>query len=194
MPWEKSFDVEEAVGLGLNVFWAKGYEATSLSDLLEAIGINKGSFYNAFGSKKKLFVRGLLKYDTEQRKAMMDELSALQNPVTAITMFFDEIIDQSLCDKEHKGCLFVNTALDMPNHDEDIQSIVKKSLAESETFFLEQIALGQKTGTIPDSVDQHQVAKALLASTVGLRVLARGTFDEYGLRAVKEQAISLLKL
>ena len=55
MPWEKTFDIDEAIDRATEVFWAKGYEATSLADLIKATGVNKGSFYNAFGSKKKLF-------------------------------------------------------------------------------------------------------------------------------------------
>ncbi len=192
MPWEKSFDTDLAIDRATKVFWAKGYEATSLADLLKAIGINKGSFYNAFGSKKKLFTLSLLKYDREQRKETLAQLSALENPVTALTTLFDGLIDQSLADKDQKGCLLVNTALDMPNHDEDTKQTIKKGFADFEAFFKQQIELGHETGAISKNVDADTTAKGLLSLVVGLRVLARGTFNASGLNAIKSQAIELI--
>ena len=63
MPWEKDFDMDVALGDAMRTFWAKGYEATSMSDLTKAMKINKGSLYNAYGSKKELFTKALQKYD-----------------------------------------------------------------------------------------------------------------------------------
>lgn len=193
MPWEKSFDIDQAIDRATLVFWAKGYEATSLADLLKATRINKGSFYNAFGSKKKLFTESLLKYDREQRKAIFAELAAMNDPVTAITTLFDGLVEQSLSDKDRKGCLLVNTALDLPHHDEDTQAKVKKSFSEVAGFFKQQIELGHKAGTIPSSVDSNVTSNALLTLLVGLRVLARGVFDRDSLEAIKTQAIDLIK-
>ena len=193
MPWEKSFDLDEAVDQSISVFMAKGYEATSLSDLLTAIGINKGSFYNAFGSKKKLFTQSLLKYDNEQRKAMLDELSQMQDPLKAIGSLFDALIEQSVTRDCKKGCLMVNTALDLPNHDAATEKLVKHSMSEMEVFFRQQIELGHKQESIAKSVSASETAKGLVTLVVGLRVLARGVFDEESLRVIKSQAMHLLK-
>lgn len=193
MPWEKSFDIDEAIDNATKVFWAKGYEATSLSDLLKATGINKGSFYNAFGSKKNLFTQSLLKYDREQRRATFAQLKAIEDPVVAITTLFDGLIAQSLSDGERKGCLLVNTALDLPNHDEDTKKTIKRGFVEAEAFFKEQIELGHETGAIPATVDADAAAKGLVTLVVGLRVLARGVFDHAALQAIKSQALALIK-
>lgn len=193
MPWEKTFDIDNALTQATDVFWAKGYEATSLSDLLKAIGINKGSFYNAFGSKKKLFTQILLKYDQEQRAAGLIYLESLNNPVLAIETFFDNLIEQSLSDKQRKGCLLVNTALDLPNHDEGIEATIKKSFTELESFFERQIQHGITQEQIPAHIDAEKAAKGLLALVIALRVLARGVFDKAGLEAIKSQALKLLQ-
>lgn len=193
MPWEKSFDIDNAVDLATKVFWSKGYESASLADLLKAMNINKGSFYNAFGSKKKLFTLGLLKYDREQRKAMLTRLTTMQDPIAAVSTLFDECINQSLSDAERKGCFMVNTALNMPHHDDDIIHIVKKSFAELEDFFKQQIVLGQEADTIPMSVQLDVTAKALVTLVVGLRVVSRGIFDTDSLGAIKKQALDLIK-
>lgn len=193
MPWEKTFDIDEAVNRATDVFWAKGYEATSLADLLKATGINKGSFYNAFGSKKKLFIQSLLKYEREQRRDILARLESLEDPVFAISRLFDALIEQSLTDTEKKGCFLVNTALDLPNHDSDIEKAVKKGLKDTESFFERQITLGIKTGSIPKHVDPGIGAKGLLTLLVGLRVLARGVFDQASLSTIKTQAIGLIQ-
>lgn len=193
MPWEKSFDTDEILDRATAVFWAKGYEATSMSDLLKATGINKGSLYNAFGSKKALFTQAFLKYDREQRQATLSQLKAMNDPVAAINTLFDALIEQSLADKEKKGCLLVNTALDLPNQDEDIAKAVKAGMKNFEAFFVDQIKLGKKSGAIPAHVDPKKAAKGLLTLVTGLRVLARGVFDKAGLVAIKTQAIELIR-
>ncbi len=193
MPWEKSFDTNDAIKKASNVFWAKGYEATSLADLLKVIGINKGSFYNAFGSKKALFIEALHSYDREHRRKTLDELEALGDPVLAINTLFDKFIAQSMSDGERKGCMLVNTALDLPNHDKDIKRTVKKGLKDFESFFEKQLIIGRDNGSIPAHVDIKTTSKGLLALIVGLRVLARGVFDKPSLYAIKAQAINSIK-
>ena len=189
MPWGKDFDVDDAVDRAMKVFWAKGYEATSISDLVKAMEINKGSLYNAFGSKKALFTRAFLKYDVENRQATIRQLEAMDDPVRAIEVLFDSLIEESAADAGRKGCFLVNTALDLPNHHKDIQDMVTSALDGFETFFEGRIRDGQKTGQIPASIDAKEAAQALVTLVVGLRVLARGAFDTQGLEAIRAQAL-----
>lgn len=193
MPWEKSFDVNDAIDNATQLFWAKGYESTSLADLISATGVNKGSFYNAFGSKKKLFIASLLKYEREQRHEVLQELETLKDPVNAISNLFDSLIEQSKSDVERKGCFLVNTALDLPNHDPDIQQAVKKGLKATESFFRQQLELGIEQGVVPEKVDPKRDAQGLLTLLVGLRVLARGVFELDDLESIKSQAINLIQ-
>ena len=189
MPWVKDFDVDVALDRAVRVFWAKGYEATSISDLAEGMQINKGSLYNAFGSKKELFKQALLKYDRENRQASLSQLETMEDPVAAIRTLFDSLIKESQTDAERKGCLLVNTALDLPNHTADIQRIVTTALSGFELFFERAIKRGQERGQVPATLKPRQVAKSLLTQVVGLRVLARGVFDARSLRAIRTQAL-----
>ena len=189
MPWVKDFDVDAAVDCAMKVFWAKGYEPTSISDLTEAMQINKGSLYNAFGSKKALFMRALLKYDRENRQAALKQLEAMDNPVAAIRTLFDSLIAESEADVERKGCLLVNTALDLPNQSEEVQRMVTAALEDFEQFFLRTIERAQERGEVPAKLDAREAAKSLLTQVVGLRVLARGVFDAKSLKAIGTQAL-----
>lgn len=193
MPWEKSFDLDKATDLAMDVFWAKGYEATSISDLTNGMGINKGSLYNAFGNKKALFTRALLKYDRDNRQYALAQLAQLEDPEEAVTALFDGLIAESLADTDKKGCLLVNTAIDLPNHQPDVQDFVTGALGEFEDFFRETLVRGQKDGKIPESLNSDETAKTLLSLVVALRVLARGVFDVTGLTAIRNQAVNLLR-
>ena len=192
MPWEKTFDIDDAVDRATQVFWEKGYESSSLADLIKATGVNKGSFYNAFGSKKKLFTQSLLKYEREQRRDTLAAFEALNSPTLAIEKLFDALIAQSLADEKKKGCFLVNTALDLPNHDEDIQETVKKGLKGTESFLERQLQNGIDNGVIKNKVEPAREAKGLLTLLIGLRVLARGVFDQANLEVIKFQAMRLI--
>ena len=192
MPWEKSFDLDDALARATQVFWAKGYEATSMADLVAGMGINKSSLYNAFGSKKELFTRALLQYDRDNRQALLAQLEALDAPLVALTRLFDSLIAESIADTEKKGCLLVNTALELPNHTDDVQEIIGAVIDDFEAFFKRQIKLGQKRGVIPKNVKANDTPKSLLSLLFGLRVLARGDFGAAGLRAIRRDALRLI--
>ena len=189
MPWVKDFDEEVVVDRAMKMFWAKGYEATSMTDLVEAMQINKGSLYNAFGSKKALFTRALLKYDRENRQCLLENLEALDAPLLSIKTLFDALIEESRADTQRKGCLLVNTAQDLPNQSEEIQRMVSAALLDFEAFFKRAVRLGQKRGEMATDLDAGEAAKWLLTQVVGLRVLARGVFDVAGLQAIRSQAL-----
>jgi TetR/AcrR family transcriptional repressor of nem operon len=89
MPWEKTFDEDEAIDKAMHVFWEKGFEPASMADLIAGIGITRGSLYNAFGGKEQLFVKALKKYDRDYRRALLAEMEALDDPKRAIAALFD---------------------------------------------------------------------------------------------------------
>ncbi|MBB3210466.1 TetR/AcrR family transcriptional repressor of nem operon [Rhodopirellula rubra] len=192
MPWEKSFDESDVVEKTMQVFWKKGYAATSISDILDVTGIKRGSLYNAFDGKDDLFMRGLLKYDAEQRRSMMRELESVDDPREAISMFFDFIVRRSNSDSDQKGCFLVNTSLEFSQHSEAVQKVVTDAFKEISAFFEKQIKRGQEGGSIPDTISPRETAKALVASLVGIRVMGRGTFGKAALQQIADQAKRLI--
>ncbi len=192
MPWEKSFNIDDALERAQSVFWAKGYEATSLSDLTKGMGINKGSLYNAFGSKKELFTQALLKYDREHRQKGLQQLEAIEDPVAALEQLFDGMAAECEADSDRKGCFLVNTALEYPHHSEAIQEMLRSALGDFEAFFKRLILKGQAAGTIPKAVPVDDTAKSLLSLVTGLRVLSRGVYDQAALQVIKKDALRLI--
>jgi TetR/AcrR family transcriptional regulator, transcriptional repressor for nem operon len=192
MPWQKSFNIDEAVELAMQVFWEKSYTGASISDLVNAIGIKRGSLYNAFEGKQDLFVKSLLKYDREHRRAGLIQLESNCEPREAICTLFEAMVSQSISDKDKKGCFLVNTALELPSHTKEVSAIVRAGFQEIENFFERLIKRGQKKSEIPKSIDPNDTAKALLGLVVSIRVLARGAFNETELRIIAQQATRLI--
>ncbi|MBL4795711.1 MAG: TetR/AcrR family transcriptional regulator [Pseudomonadales bacterium] len=188
MPWEKSFDEQDAIENAMRVFWEKGYEATSIANLIESTGINRGSLYNAFGGKRQLFTQSLLKYDTETRRAFIAKLEALDNPTLAFKTLFDTLVEQSKKNIEPKGCFLVNTSIEIAFHDKETRDIVTQGFIEFEAFFRRGIEVAQTRGDMPSTLDAAATAKVLFSLVVAMRVLGRGVYDELSLQVIADQA------
>ena len=188
MPPEKQFNTDEALGKAMSAFWARGYEATSIQDLVDCMGVNRGSLYATFGDKRSLFVHALRRYDAVHRKAWIAALVAAKSPRAAIMGAFEGAISAVLDAGSRDGCLLVNTALELSPHDREISEVVSQALSGMEGFFREMIEKGQASGEIPSAVAPVDTARALLGLFIGLRVLARSRPDEALLRSVANQA------
>jgi len=193
MPWEKTFDTEDALGKAMAAFRARGYEATSMQDLVDCMGIGRGSIYAAFGDKRRLFLRALAHYDDRHRRRWSERLSAQESPRQAILSAFDEVVAATL-DGSRDGCLLINTALEMSPHDAEIAAAVSRALGEMEAFFRNMIQRGQAAGEISPALDPAETAQGLLALLAGLRVLSRARPEAALMRAIARQAQALLSL
>ncbi|MFK7765495.1 MAG: TetR/AcrR family transcriptional regulator [Roseobacter sp.] len=193
MPWEKSFDIDEATDKAIEVFWKKGFEATSMADLIEAMQINKGSLYNAFGSKKALFDRALARYDQKNRAARIAKLRQQTDPVAAIRALFNALIDEARDDPRNLGCFIINTAQDLPNQPPEVADAVRTFLTDIEDFLRDMILRGQEKGQIAPQIDPNTTAQALLSMVVGLRLLSRGAAGIPALESTRDAAMRLLR-
>lgn len=188
MPWDKQYDETDVLDRAMVAFWANGYEATSISDLVAATGINRGSIYAAFEDKRTLFVRALECYDRQHRLAFLNRIENDNDPKSAVIAVFDAVVTSALGGSKPSGCLLVNTALELSEHDPKIARIVRDSLTEVEQFFSRMVAKGQAQGQLPDGLDPQQTGAALLALFLGLRVLSRSRPEPDLLAAIAEQA------
>ncbi|WP_250474604.1 TetR/AcrR family transcriptional regulator [Caballeronia sp. GAFFF1] len=173
MPRPREFDEEAALDAATAQFWSRGYEATSVRDLAATMGLTAASLYNAFGDKRALFERALKRYVEHGFRDRVRRFEHRLPPRDAILAFFDEIIELSVRDPHRKGCLVVNSALELAPHDRQIHRALSAVLKEIEGFFTRCVRAGQDDGTIAATLSADDIAKALLASLMGLRVLAR---------------------
>lgn len=168
----REFDEEAVLDATIQCFWRFGYEATSVKDLTEKTGLTAASLYNAYGDKRGLFGAALDRYVNESIGNRIRRCESLP-PLEAIHAFFDEILRRSLNDRQHKGCMLVNSALEMAPHDAGFQKIIAGVLVRIESFFLGCIRTGQADRTIAQSLPAEVLARHLLGVLMGVRVLAR---------------------
>lgn len=186
----REFDISEALDAATDRFWRHGFAATSVRDLQAATGLGPASFYNAFGDKGALFVRCLDRYLETTMRARIRRLEASGDPRGAIEAFFAEIVARSVADR--RGCLLVNSALEVAPHDRKIATTVSGRLAELEDFFCRCVAAGQADGSIGKKHPARGLARLLLTTVMGVRVLSRAMPDPDVLRGAAAQALALL--
>ena len=190
----KEFDEAKVIDRAVDCFWARGYEATSVRDLAEYMGIGGASLYNAYGGKRALFVTALARYADRSMRERIARLEGDGRPKEAIRAFLAEIIERSLADRDRKGCLLVNSALDVAPHDAEIGAVVADYLDEIRAFFRRNIEAGQSAGQMPCNLDADAVAAHLLGVLMGIRVLARPRSDRALLESVARPALELLDM
>jgi TetR/AcrR family transcriptional repressor of nem operon len=173
MPRAKAFNEDLAIDRAVDCFWARGFEATSVRDLSDAMGIAGASLYNAYGDKRALFVLALERYASRSMRERVARLETRHPPKEAIEAFVAEIIERSVRDPDCKGCLLVNTALDVAPHDETIGRLVSGYIGEIRAFFHRCLEAAQRSGALPSSLDVDVVSAHLMGIVMGLRVLAR---------------------
>jgi TetR/AcrR family transcriptional regulator, transcriptional repressor for nem operon len=192
MPWTKNFDVDQTLDKAMRLFWARGFEATSMEDLVQGMGINRGSIYGTYGDKRKLFIAALNRYEGECRKAQLAALEQAHSPRDAIGALFHGWIDVVMSGRESSGCFLTNTALELAAHDEEIGAIVAAGQRDMEEFFCRLIEKGQRVGEIPTGLSPPQTGRSLLAALIGLLVLSRSRRDPELLKSVANGALAML--
>jgi TetR/AcrR family transcriptional repressor of nem operon len=190
LPRPREFDESVAIEAAMQRFWAAGYAATSVRDLGDAMGLGPASVYNAFGDKRTLFTQCLDRYLDANMRARIARVEKTLPPRQAIETFLTEIVERSL--ENRLGCLLVNSALEVAPRDQRIADIVAERMSELEAFFRRCVVAGQHDGSISSDEDAADVARLLLTTVMGLRVLARGNPKPTLLEGAVRQALTML--
>jgi TetR/AcrR family transcriptional regulator, transcriptional repressor for nem operon len=178
----REFDADAALDRAMNVFWSKGYEATSLDDLCEATGLSRSSLYATFGSKRNLLLRTVDRY-TERRTPNLAAVLARPLPIRdAVSALLDEFIDDIVAGPGRRGCFLGNCAAELPRHDRGALARVRQGLARTEAMFREAFARAQQRGELASSADLDRLARFFTAAFQGLRLIGKANPD----RAVLE--------
>jgi len=166
------FNREETLNRAMQVFWQKGYKATSIKDLIDEMGIQPGSIYNTFGDKHSLFIEVIRHYGevvtTNALKSLEQEGSPLQN----LRNFFNEIITRPN-DKKCKGCLIVNTVVELAPHDNETSDILRQIMQKIELSFYNCLKKAQEHREIPENKDIKALSRYFTSSTHGLLVTGK---------------------
>jgi TetR/AcrR family transcriptional regulator, transcriptional repressor for nem operon len=188
----REFDETTALDAAMDCFWRDGYEATSVRDLAANMGITGTSLYNAFGDKRSLFRQALERYAEQSTRERIARLETTLLPKQAIHAFLNEIVERSLDSLDRRGCLLVNSALEIAPHDPELGAEIAARLGEIEAFFHRAVTAAQADGSVPPERDPADLARLLLGVTLGVRVLARSKPQRELLEGVVRPALALL--
>ena len=175
----KQFDPDVAVSDAMELFWRRGYGATTPADLVDALGIGKGSLYNTFESKRALFEQALRRYG-DQRVAGLVELLTRPEPARArLQAALQRLAAPESADLRQRGCLAVNTVTELGERDEAAAAIVRGVFERMERALQATIEEGQRNGELAADRNAREIASLMLTTIIGMSVVAK-TADRTG--------------
>ena len=174
----KDFDESEVLAKAIKLFWQKGYNGTSMQDLVDGLGISRSSIYDTFGDKHQLYLRALESYKQEETVKRDQVLHGSLPAREAIRQLMDLTILEMIRDKQHKGCFLINSAVEVGSQDKDTNAIICQNERQLEADFYEVIKSGQSKGEISRKHDPRALSRFLLNTIVGLRVTGKSATDK----------------
>jgi TetR/AcrR family transcriptional repressor of nem operon len=168
----REFDESEALDRAMDVFWRKGYQGTSTDDLMEAMGIGRGSFYNTFGSKREVYLRTLDRYLELLREGgpyrMLFEMEPGADALRALTQSY---LASVASEGGAHGCYFVHVAKEHRGEDPEVRRAIQKGIAQMREILTDHILAAQEQGVFPAHLDPAKAALMIMAVAWGSHVL-----------------------
>ncbi|NIY69221.1 TetR/AcrR family transcriptional regulator [Streptomyces malaysiensis] len=189
----KEFDPEAALQSALELFWQRGYEATSMAHLVDHLGIGRASIYATFGSKHELYLKAMDRYAEAHDPYLLAELSQPGPALPAVRAVVRRFAAEAASpEKRLAGCLVTNTAAELAPHDPAAARRVELSWDRVETPLHSALIRAQAQGELPEDRDPRALARMLFVLLQGLRVVGKASDDPARVRDAAEQALTLL--
>ena len=188
----REFDTREALDQAMQVFWARGYEATSLTDLTKAMGISRSSFYETFGGKRELYLSALAHYDETRVSRVVRRLEGKGTVRERIASVLNDVIDMAVEEGRRSGCFLCNAAVEVAPHDAGLCARVVDGLDRMEAAYHRALLEARKRGEIANGRDPRALARFLVSSVNGLQVTAKVQTDRRRLEEVARTIRSVL--
>lgn len=188
----KEFDTEKALNKAMEVFWSRGFEASSVDDLVKHMGINRQSLYDTFGDKNALYLRALDRYRNLENKRIFELLQRPGSVRQNLRHVFDETIDRALRDRQKRGCFIGNAMSERAGRCRETTDRACNSFAATEEAFYSTLLRGKKDGEIKRSGDLRAVARFLYCNLQGLALLAKATQDRKTLEDIVRVTLSVV--
>lgn len=185
----RTFDVEEALEAALAVFWRKGFEGTSYSDLVAATGVERPALYSAFGNKDMLFLRALERYGTHYGSYVWEAVS-LDTSRDVARQVLEGAVELNTRFADRAGCFGINGGLAGSEESEASRQALIKWRAEGETVLRERFEKAKREGDLPSDADPAVLAAYILAVAHGIAVQAKAGFSRDKLTAIARQALN----
>ena len=195
MPKEKLFEEDEVLKKAMLIFWEKGYKATSVEDLVQGLGISRSSLYDTFKGKQELFDRVLDIYRKSHEEGLKNFMSQQEDVIAGLRMIFQKVIWDDHKDEACKGCMVVNTTIELlpSNSDSFENQVASAHKADMEGLFRDFLQKGVDKGQIAEGKDLETFSRLFYTLMSGLRVIGKTRPDPEESMAAAELIISLLE-
>ncbi|KAF6637467.1 TetR/AcrR family transcriptional regulator [Paenibacillus sp. EKM208P] len=169
----REFDEDQALEAAMRIFWEKGFEATSLSDLTSKMGIQRPSIYAAFGDKKQLFEAALRKYTQSHAAYVRSRLQSNSSVKEVFYNFFGGVVAEEYEDGPNRGCFCINTMVELAPHDEKFEILTREHQMYLSAVFQETLERGIRSGELEASMDARALAHTLVSLLIGITVMMK---------------------
>ena len=189
----KEFDRDEALHKAMEVFWSRGYEAASIRDLVEHMGINRQSLYDTFGDKHALYLQALDRYQAVESRKLFELLENASSVRRALRQLFGDVVKGSLCQGQKRGCFMGNAMSELAGRCKATAVRTSSNTAALEGAFYRALLRARKSGELKEVSDPRAVARFLCSSLQGLMLMAKATHDRKTLEDVVKVTLSVVE-
>jgi len=191
-PRPKEFDPDKALDAAMKLFWRKGYEATSVQDLVEAMGINRFSLYDTYGDKHSLYLQACEKYRNRMESRLIRQLEQSESGLAGIHRFFHELEDWYSPKQARRGCMMVNSIVEKAPDDVQIRRHGQKFLKRLESAFEASLRRASSAGEIGTKTNPVELAQFLTGQVQAVGVVGKAFADRNRVRTVIRVALNSL--
>lgn len=188
-----AFDRDHVLQQAIDVFWLRGYTATSIKNLVNATGLQPGSLYAAFGDKRGLFLAALDAYFSALKKSLFNVLHSNDDPLQRLRAFFEQLIHESCDDPDRKGCLLINTLSEIPIQDAEINNRLQHMFAEVQRELQQVLSEAQQQGQLASDQNPEALAQYLVTGIFGLRLFNKMQPNRLSLQVIVDQLLSVIE-
>lgn len=192
MPRNKEFDEKDVLHKAKELFSRKGYNGTSMDELVQVTGLSRSSIYDSFGDKYSLYLKSLRHYTQQSQNVICDAIEKVPSPKKRIQIFFDNLVNTIINDKEKSGCFMVNATAELANTDKQVSEIACSNIKEMEDKFYAWVKEGQAKGEISKTNSARSLARHLYNTLTGLRVTGKALPEKTFLKDVVKTSLSIL--
>ncbi len=189
----REFNEVQVLEKARDIFWKKGYNATSMKDLVDGLGISRSSMYETYGDKEALFYKALEAYKIDEADSMVEMLMKSKTPLKEIQNVFSYTINSSIADKDKKGCFMVNTVVELSPTNKKVGGLTCANTKQLENAFAHLLEVGQEKGEINRRHTPKQQAKFIYNSIIGMRVAAKNGADKKSLSDIATLTLAAIE-
>jgi TetR/AcrR family transcriptional regulator, transcriptional repressor for nem operon len=188
----KEFDPDVALQAAMELFWERGYEATSMADLVDRLGVGRASIYATFGGKHDLFLKAFERYLESRDPAVVALLSQPGPALPAVRALVDSYVEGAIGDERRRGCMVVNSGVELTARDRQTARRVEGSWNLLETALTSVLTRARAQGELAEGKDPRALARFLLVVLQGIQVVARADPEPARMRDAAAQALAAL--